>query len=92
MDSVCLIIRDVIPNEAAQMILIEGDYVVEQLSATASNPTFRDWQCGQPDAPSAWIFHAASMKGRPPADAQAFFELWLPHSVVPSSCSSIEKG
>jgi hypothetical protein len=42
MNSVCMVTADLIPYQAAQMRLIEDDDIVEQLSATASNPTFRD--------------------------------------------------
>ena len=42
MDSVCVIIRDVIPDQTAQMNVIEDDQVIEKLSATASDPAFRD--------------------------------------------------
>src|SRR4249919_1300955 len=41
-DSVYVIIRDVIPDQTAQMNVIEDDQVIEKLSATASDPAFRD--------------------------------------------------
>jgi hypothetical protein len=48
-DSVCVIIRDVIPDQTAQMNVIENDQVIEKLSATVSDPAFRDsilpWAC-----------------------------------------------
>ena len=37
-----MIVRDVIPDQAAQMNLIEDDQVIEKLSATASDPAFRN--------------------------------------------------
>ena len=42
MDSVCVIIRDLIPDQTAQMNVIEDDQVIEKLFATASDPAFRD--------------------------------------------------
>ena len=42
MDSVCVIIRDVIQDETAQLNVIEDDQVIEKLSAAASDPAFRD--------------------------------------------------
>ena len=41
-DSVCVIIGNIIPDKAAQMILIEDDRVIEEISAAASNPAFGD--------------------------------------------------
>ena len=41
MDSVRVIIRDVIPDHTAQMNVIEDDKVIEQLPATTSDPAFR---------------------------------------------------
>jgi hypothetical protein len=40
MDSVCVIIGNVIPDKAMQMSITEDDYVVEELAATASDPPF----------------------------------------------------
>ena len=37
-----MIIRDVFPDQTAQMNLIEDDYVIEKLSATTFDPAFRD--------------------------------------------------
>jgi hypothetical protein len=37
-----VIIRNIIPDQTAQMIFIEDDHVIEELSAAASNPAFRD--------------------------------------------------
>ena len=42
MDSVCVIIRDVIPDRTAQMNVTEDNQVIEKLSATASDPAFGD--------------------------------------------------
>src|SRR5271169_1942684 len=39
MGSVCVIIREVIPNQAAHVIFADDDYVIQQLSATAPDPT-----------------------------------------------------
>jgi hypothetical protein len=41
-DSVCVIIRDIIPDQTAQMNVIENDQTIEKLSATVSDPAFRD--------------------------------------------------
>jgi hypothetical protein len=41
-DSVLVIIGDVVPNQTAKMNLIEDNHMVEKLSSTASNPAFRD--------------------------------------------------
>jgi hypothetical protein len=49
-DSVCVIIRDIIPDQTAQMNVIEDDQVIEKLSATASDPAFRD-----PILPRAYV-------------------------------------
>ncbi len=37
-----MIVRDVIPDQTAQMNVIEDDEVIEKLSATAPDPAFRD--------------------------------------------------
>jgi hypothetical protein len=37
-----MVVGDVIPNQAAQMRFIQGNDMVEELSATASNPTLRE--------------------------------------------------
>jgi hypothetical protein len=37
-----MIIRDVIPDQTAQMNVIEDNQVIEKLSATASDPAFSD--------------------------------------------------
>ena len=42
MDPVRVIVGDVIPDQTAQMNIIEDDHVIEKLSATASDPTFGD--------------------------------------------------
>jgi hypothetical protein len=35
-----VIIRDVFPDQTAQMNVIEDDYLIEKFSATASDPAF----------------------------------------------------
>src|ERR1039458_4649997 len=40
--SVVVIIGNVLGEESLQMALIQGDYVVEQVAAAASDPTFGD--------------------------------------------------
>jgi hypothetical protein len=37
-----VIVRDIIPDHAAQKNVIEDDQVIEKLSATAPDPAFRD--------------------------------------------------
>jgi hypothetical protein len=41
-DSVSVIVSDVIPDQTTQMSLVYDNQVIEKLSATASNPAFRD--------------------------------------------------
>ena len=42
MDSIRVIIRDVITHQTAQMKLVEDDYVIEKVSSAAFDPAFRN--------------------------------------------------
>ena len=59
MDSVRVIVRDVIPDQTTQMNVIEDDQVIEKLSATASDPAFRDSILPRACRAYACGFHAA---------------------------------
>jgi hypothetical protein len=37
-----VIIRDIVFDETAQVSLVEDEYVIQKISATASNPAFRN--------------------------------------------------
>jgi hypothetical protein len=57
-DSVREIIRDVIPHQTAPINVIEDNYVIEKLSATTSDPAFRDSILPRACGASAHGFHA----------------------------------
>ena len=57
-----MIIRDVISDQTAQMNVIEDDQVIEKLSATASDPAFRDSILPRACRAYACGFHAAGCK------------------------------
>jgi hypothetical protein len=40
MSSVFMIVADIIRKQTLQMLFVDCDYVIEQISATALNPTF----------------------------------------------------
>ena len=42
MRAIGVIIRDIVFDETAQVSLVEDEYVIQKISATASNPAFRD--------------------------------------------------
>ena len=61
-DSVSVIIRDVISDQTAQMNVIEDNQVIEKLSATASDPAFRDSILPRACRAYACGFYAAGCK------------------------------
>ena len=42
MRAIGVIIRNIVFDETTQVILVENEYVIQKISATASNPAFRD--------------------------------------------------
>ena len=53
-----MIIRDVFPDQTAQMDLIEDDYVIEHFPAAASDPAFRNSILPRACGAGAHGFHA----------------------------------
>jgi len=58
-DSVFVIVGDVIPDQTAQMHVIENDHMIQKISATASDPAFRDSILPRTCRTNACGFHAA---------------------------------
>ena len=53
-----MIIRDVFPDQTAQMNVIEDDYEIEEFPAAASDPAFRDSILPRTCRANAHGFHA----------------------------------
>jgi hypothetical protein len=62
MDPVRMIIGDVIADQTTQMSVVEGDHVIEKLSATASDPAFGNPILPRACSACAGVFHAAGCK------------------------------